>query len=124
MDKYEFKRLERAEEKSYKKRSKQALYDWGIQFENQIIEATEKRYEEKFKKELEVSIDSFIIAIMYALHFSEETNFDGNKCSEFMKEISATVDMFYSGEYSPEEYKKILEKDGIFLNNIKEARNE
>lgn len=124
MDKNEFKRLERAEEKAYKKRSKQALYDWGIQFENQIIEATEKRYEEKFKQDLKASVDAFIIALMYTLHFSEETQYNAEKCSEVMKDVVATVNMFYEGEYSPEEYKKELAKDEIYLEDIEEEKNE
>lgn len=119
MNKDELKRLERAATKADKKGNKQALYDWGIQLEQQIIEATEKAYEKKFKNDLIESIDAFIIAIMYTLHFSETTKFGPKRCSEVMKDIVATVDMFYNGEYSPEEYKEILEKDKIFINDIK-----
>ena len=121
MDRNEFKRLERAMDKCDKRRNKQALYEWGIQFEKQIMDATEKAYEEKFKKDLEASVDAFIIAIMYTLHFSEKTKFGPKRCNEIMQDIVATVNMFYDGEYSPEEYKEILAKDKIYLNNIKKV---
>lgn len=124
MDKEEFKRLERAENKSYKKRSKQALYDWGIQFEETISERLRIEYENKFKKELEYSIECFIVAIMYALHFSETTNFGAKRLKNIMTDIESTVDMFYRGEYSPDEYKEILAKDNIFLENITKERIE
>ena len=73
MNKEEFKRLERADTKARKRGNKQALYDWGMQLENQLIENLNKQYEERFKKELLEAIDSFLISLMYVLHFSEKT---------------------------------------------------
>ena len=118
MDKEEFKRLERAENKAYKKHSKEALYDWGIQFEETLIKKLNIEYEKKFKKDLAESIDNFVIAIVYVLHFSEKTKFGPKRLQEFMKDIESTVDMFTRNEYTPEEYKKILEDDNIFIETI------
>ena len=125
MAKEEFKRLQRADNKAFKRKSKEALYDWGIQFEEQINNKLNQMYEKKFKEELAFSIDCFIIAIMYTLHFSETTNFGPKRLNNIMKDINATVDMFTRKEYSPEEYKKILEDDGIFFDSVtKEIHNK
>ena len=115
MDKEEFKRLQRAEEKSFKRKSKQALYDWGIQFEEYINDKLNKMYEKKFKEELAYSIDCFVIAIMFTLHFGETTKFGPKRLNKIMEDINATVDMFRTGEYSPDEYKKMLKNDGIII---------
>ena len=122
MDKEEFKRLERAENKAYKKRSKQALYDWGVQFEEQISEKLRIAYDKKFESELAQSIDFFIIAIAYTLHFSEKTKFGTKRLNEIMEDITATVDMFTKQEYSPEEYKKALEDEHIKLNCLRKDK--
>ena len=116
MDKNELNRLERAVDKANKKKNKQALYEWAFQLEQQLEEKLRVEYEEMFKQDLENCIDCFIIAIMYTLHFSEVTKLGPKRIKEVMEDITSTVDMFNSGEYSPEEYKKILEKDKIFYN--------
>lgn len=116
MNKEEFKRLERADTKARKKGNKQALYDWGMQLERQLMDNLTKQYEERFREELLQAIDCFLISLMYTLHFSEKTKFGPKRLNEVMKDINATVDMFKTGEYSPEEYREILAKDGIFLN--------
>ena len=115
MDKEEFKRLQRAEEKSFKRKSKQALYDWGIQFEEYINDKLNKMYEKKFKEELGYSIDCFTIALMFTLHFGETTKFGSKRLNNIMEDINSTVEMFKTGEYSPDEYKKMLKDDGIIL---------
>ena len=115
MDKEEFKRLQRAENKAFKRKSKQALYDWGIQFEEQINKKINEAYEKKFKEELGYSIDCFTIALMFTLHFGETTKFGSKRLNKIMQDINATVDMFRTGEYSPDEYKEMLKKDGIIL---------
>lgn len=73
----------------------------------------EKAYDKRFEKEMNDSIENFITAIMYTLHFSEITNLGKEKILEFMDDLLSTVDMFKTGEYSPEEYRSILEKEGI-----------
>ena len=119
MDKEEFKRLQRAEAKAFKRKSKEALYDWGIQFEKTIIDKLNIEYRKQYRNQLNTSINHFIIAIAYTLHFSEETAFDNAKINELLKDVKATVEMFGNQEYSPAEYIKELEKDGIFLEILK-----
>lgn len=119
MDKEEFKRLERAMAKTNKKANKQALYDWGIQFEETLLEKLRIEYEKKFKKDLATSIDYFVIAINYVLHFNEKCKFGAKRLKDVMDDITATVDMFTRGEYSPEDYIKELKAAGIDLENSK-----
>ena len=46
----ELKRLERADDKAHKKKSREPLYEWGMQLEKQLEDKIRKFYEEKFKK--------------------------------------------------------------------------
>ena len=52
MDKEEFKRLQRAEAKTFKRKSKEALYDWGIQFEKTIIDKLNIEYRKQYRNQL------------------------------------------------------------------------
>ena len=124
MDKEEFKRLERAEAKAFKRKSKQALYDWGLQFEKTMMDKLEVEYHKHYKEQVNTSINHFIIAIAYTLHFSEETNFDNTKINELLKDVKATVEMFGTKEYSPAEYLKELEKDDIKLEILKKEEGK
>lgn len=124
MDKEEFKRLQRAEAKAFKRKSKEALYDWGIQFEKTMMDKLNIEYHKQYRSQLNTSINHFIIAIAYTLHFSEETTFDNAKINELLKDVKATVEMFSNKEYSPAEYIKELEKDGIFLEILKKEEEK
>ena len=117
MDKEEFKRLQRADEKAFKRKSKQALYDWGIQFEEQINNKLNEMYEKKFQEEISYSIDCFTVALMFVLHNSETTKFGAKRLNAIMKDVNATVDLFRTEEYTPDDYRKMLAEDGIFLEN-------
>ena len=79
MDKNELKRLERADDKAHKKRSREPLYEWGIQLEKQLEDKIQKFYEKKFKENLMQSIEWYIIAITYTLHFNEKCKFRKEK---------------------------------------------
>lgn len=114
----EMSRAERRRlEKAYKNidRNKEDAYAWGVEMANKIESELRIKYQEKFQKELAKSIDYFIVAIMYALHFSEKTRFGQKRIDEFIDDITATVDMFTRGEYSPEDYVRELEKDKIYF---------
>lgn len=106
-DKNELNRLERA----LKDKDKTKLTDWARQFENQLID----QYELAFKNELDKAIDNFILTIVYTLHFNEKTKFGSARIKDFMQDLFATIDLFTTEEYTAEEYKKILEKDGILI---------
>lgn len=122
MDKNELKRLERADDKAHKKRSREPLYEWGIQLEKQIEEKIRKFYEEKFRKDMSKSIEWYIIAIAYTLHFNEKCKFGRKRLQDIMEDLTATVDLFGTKEYTAEDYLKQLEEDGIILNNREEEK--
>lgn len=109
LDRNEIRRLQKsARDKDIKK-----LAEWGYQFEDTIRQEYEKNFEETVQKELLQSIDNFITAIIYTLHFNEKCKFGGKRIDDFMEDLLSTVDNFNDGSYSPEEYRAILKKDGI-----------
>ena len=73
----------------------------------------EQAYEKKYQTDLENSIDIFILAIIYTLHFNEKTRFGNGRIEDFMEDLFVTVDYFRTGEYDPEDYRKELQEDGI-----------
>ena len=91
--------------------NKEHLKDWMKQFEYQI----QKQYENWYQKELADIIDTFILTIIYTLHFNEKTRFGNNRITDFMEDLLETVDMFRRNEASPEDYKKQLKDDGIII---------
>lgn len=112
-DKNELRRLEKA----LKDKNKMKVADWAKQFEGQIKQEYEKAFEEKFKNDLDASIEIFMIAIAYALHFNEKTKFGARRLKDFMSDLATTVDMFKTGEFNVEDYIKALEEDGIKFGN-------
>ena len=122
MDKNEFKRLERADDKAHKKRSREPLYEWGIQLERQLEDKIRKFYEDKFQHDLMQAIEWYQITIAYTLHFNEKTRFGAKRIQDVMSDLEATVSMFSTGEYNPLEYKRILEDEGIILNKVEEEK--
>lgn len=122
IDMSEVRRLQKAARDG----NKEHLKDWIYQFDAQIRAKYEKdalnlnkeikeEYEKAFKKELDKAIENYMVAIVYSLKFSELTKFGPKRINNFLKDVSATVDMFTTNEYTPEEYKKILSKHGIDL---------
>lgn len=91
-------------EKAAKDKNKIKLSDWALKFERQI----KNEYEKAFKQELDDAVGNFLIAIVYTLHFNEKTKFGNDRITDFMDDLLATIECFKTGEYSPEEYKKIL----------------
>lgn len=62
------------------------------------------------------------LALAYTLSFNEKTKFGVDRLTDFLDDFFVTVDMFSSGEYSPEDYAKQLAKKGIYFENIKDLR--
>lgn len=125
MDKNIFSKEEiRRLEKAAREKNKMKLMEWGIQFENQVKENFEKEYNRAFKEDLGNSIDILLLAIAYTLHFNEKTKFGRDRLCDFMEDMFVTVDMFRTGEYNPENYKKELEQYGIYFNDIKSIREK
>lgn len=107
VDMNEIRRLQKAAREGDKKH----LVEWFMQFEDQV----RMEYERAFQSEVGDAITNFCIAIAYTLHFNEKTKFGNKRIKDFMNDLFVTVEFFKLGEYSPEEYKAELEKEGIDL---------
>lgn len=105
-------------QKAARDKDRKKLWEWAIEFENQIKQEYEKNYEE----DLGTSIDIMCLALAYTLCYSEKTKFGADRLTNFMDDFFVTVDMFSSGEYSPKDYAEQLAKKGILFENIKDLR--
>lgn len=94
---------------------KQAIYEWGKEFEDTLTSELKYEYLNEYENDLKTAIDYFIISIAFVLHFGEKTRFGSKRLNEVLKDIEETVDMFRKKEYSPQDYIKILKDDGIDL---------
>lgn len=107
-------------EKAARDKDRKKLWEWAIQFENQIKQEYEKNYEQ----DLGDSIDIMCLALAYTLSYNEKTKFGADRLTDFLDDFFVTVDMFSSGEYSPVDYAKQLETKGIYFENIKDLRKK
>ena len=95
--------------------SKQEMERWiDIQY-NIMYEKLRRKYEQAYKDELDNSVQNFITAIGYTLHFNEDVNLNPDQLASFMDDLFVTVDLFRKGEYKPEDYEKQLKEDGIII---------
>jgi len=74
-----------------------------------------KIYREKYLNELKEKLIDLDVAVMYALHFNENTKFGNKRLKDFMDDLAATMRGFYKDDFDRAEYKKMLEDDGIKL---------
>ena len=75
LDRNEIRRLQKAaRDKDIRK-----LADWASQFEDSIRQEYEKMFEDRVEEDLLSSIDNFIVAIIYTLHFNEKCKFRRQK---------------------------------------------
>lgn len=81
--------------------------------QNRIYNTVRKQYEEKYQAEINNSIQNFLYAIAYTLHFSDELNLQKDELKSFMDDLFMSVDMFRKGEWKPDDYDKALKEDGI-----------
>lgn len=95
---------------------KQAIYQWGKEFEDTVRSELDREYKQNYQKDLSTAVDHFIIAIAFVLHFGENTKLENENIYEVLQDIQETVDMFRKKEYSPQDYIKMLQDEGI---NIK-----
>lgn len=107
-------------EKAARDKDKRKLWEWAIQFENQI----KQEYERHYEQDLGDSIDIMCLALAYTLSYNEKTKFGPDRLTDFLDDFFVTVDMFSSGEYSPVDYAKQLETKGIYFENIKDLRKK
>ena len=108
-NKNELRRLEKAA----REKNKAKLMEWAVDFETRLSENYNKLYLQKYANELAERLKDLDIAVIYTLHFSENTRFGNKRLKSFMEDLSATMRGFYKDKYSREEYQKMLEDDGI-----------
>ena len=110
----EINRLHRAA----KNKDKKEIIKWTEQYDRYV----NNKYYEIYKKEyvvwLEETFEDLDIALMYTLHFNESTRFGTKRLQSVMEDIAATMKGFYTKEFSREEYKKMLEDDGIKIEKM------
>lgn len=105
--------LSREDYRKIKSYSKEDMTKWLNYRDNIIYNELRKEFESQYQDEINCSIENFLIAIWYTLHYSEEITLKHDELASFMEDLYATVDMFRTGEYKPEEYKAIMDEDGI-----------
>ena len=107
--------LTRDEYRKIKGFSREEMSKW-ITYHNQLMGAQlQKQYEAAYKDEIDSSVQNFIAAIGYTLHYNEDINLDPDKMASFMEDLFETVDMFRRGEAKPDDYTEQLKEDGIVL---------
>ena len=95
---------------------KQALDEMAKEFEATVRSEIKREQEHQYNDKLLETINHFLVAISYTLHFNEKTKFGAKRLNDFLNDIQATVDMFGAGEYSAVEYEQILLDEGIKIN--------
>ena len=105
--------LSREDYRKLKSFSKEDMTKWLNYRDNIIYNELRKEFESQYQDEINCSIENFLIAIWYTVHGSEEIHLQNDELNSFMEDLYATVDMFRTGEYKPEEFKELMEQDGI-----------
>lgn len=105
--------LSRDEYRKIKSMSKEEMSRW-LGYHNQMMSNTmRKEYNDAYKDELDSSVQNFITAIAYTLHYNDDVHLQHDELASFMEDLFVSVDLFRKGEYRPEEYEEQLKEDGI-----------
>ena len=105
-------------EKAAREKDKKHLVEWAKRYEQQIEFIMRQYYEKMYQEEINDSINNFIFAVAYTAYFSEETNLNNETLPEFMSDLFATIDMYRTGEFTPQEYVKELSDNGFVVDDI------
>ena len=96
-----------------KNKDKKEIIKWGQEFEAML----NKKYYEIYKKQytiwLEETFKDLDTALMYTLHFNEQTRFGNKRLKSVMEDLGMTMRGFYRKEFNRKEYNKMLKDDGI-----------
>lgn len=106
-------KLSRDEFRNIKGLSKEQMEKWLQGYYNVTYSSLRKEFENAYKEELDSSVQNFITAIAYTLHYNEEVHLQHDELSSFMDDLFVSVEMFRKGEYNPEDYREQLRSDGI-----------
>ena len=93
--------------------SKEQMENWLQGYYNVTYNSLRKEFESAYKDELDSSVQNFITAIAYTLHYNEDVHLQHDELNSFMEDLFVSVEMFRKGEYNPEEYREQLREDGI-----------
>lgn len=105
--------LSREEYRKIKSMSKEEMDRWLAYHNYMTNNNIRKEYEAAYRDELDSSIQNFLFAVAYTLHWNEDVAIDSDKMASFMKDLFVTVDLFRSGDYKPSDYKEALAEDGV-----------
>ena len=107
--------LTRDEYRKIKSFSKDQMDKWLGYEKNIMYNTLRKEFNNAYKDEIDSSIQNFLMAIAYTLHFNEDLHLAKDEFASFMDDLFVTVDMFRKGEYKPDDYEKQLKEDGIIF---------
>ena len=106
-------KLSRDEFRNLKSFSKEQMERWLQGYYNITYNSLRKEFNDAYKDELDSSVQNFITAIAYTLHFNEDIHLQHDELNSFMEDLFVSVEMFRKGEYNPEDYREQLREDGI-----------
>ena len=106
-------KLSRDEFRALRGFSKEQMENWLQGYYNVTYNSLRKEFESAYKDELDSSVQNFITAIAYTLHYNEDVHLQHDELNSFMEDLFVSVEMFRKGEYNPEEYREQLREDGI-----------
>ena len=113
MEESRIMKLNRDEYRTIKSMSKEQMEKWLYNRNVTMYNALRKEFNDAYKDELDGSVQNFITAIAYTLHFNDDVHLQNDELAGFMDDLFVSVDMFRKGEYKPEEYEEQLREDGI-----------
>ena len=108
-------RLSRDEFRTLKGFSKEQMEKWLQSYYNVTYNSLRKEFNDAYKDELDSSVQNFITAIAYTLHYNEDVHLQHDELNSFMEDLFVSVEMFRKGEYNPEDYREQLKEDGIVI---------
>lgn len=106
-------KLNRDEYRTIKDMSKEQMEKWLYNRNITMYNALRKEFNDAYKDELDSSVQNFITAIVYTLHYNEDVHLQHDELNSFMEDLFVSVEMFRKGEYNPEDYREQLREDGI-----------
>lgn len=106
-------KLNRDEFRAIKNMSKEQMENWLQRYYDVTYNGLRKEFEIAYEDELDSSIQNFITAIGFTLHYSDEIHLQHDELASFMNDLFVSVDLFRKGEYNPDDYREQLKEDGI-----------
>ena len=106
-------KLNRDEFRNLKRFSREQMEKWLQGYYNMTYNSLRKEFNDAYKDELDSSVQNFITAIAYTLHYNEDVHLQHDELNSFMEDLFVSVEMFRKGEYNPEDYREQLREDGI-----------